>query len=206
MEAAAPPGFMVKRGARGKTSSDLDRAASLSSAPSLTSAAAVSPSAGSGQDDAPFGYERVPPVTASVAAFQRRCEWFYVDPSGEEHGPVPLQKILNWHKKGHFPEDVKVRRRRETVHNAPGSDGCSCTTVPGTMFSGLCHLWYCISVARALLPLLSCHAKQLLRSLLAACTPLAQTMARQPRCSLLAVAAGALPLALVPCGSAGQGH
>jgi hypothetical protein len=44
-----------------------------------------------------------------VAAFQRRCEWFYVDPSGEEHGPVALQKIMNWHKKGHFPEDVKVR-------------------------------------------------------------------------------------------------
>jgi hypothetical protein len=106
---AAPPGFMVKRGARGKTSSDLDRATSLTSNPSLTSGAAVSPSAGAGPEDAPFGYERVPAVTASVAAFQRRCEWFYVDPSGEEHGPVALQKILNWHKKGHFPEDVKVR-------------------------------------------------------------------------------------------------
>jgi hypothetical protein len=104
---------MVKRGARGKTSSELDRAASLSSAPSLTSGAAVSPSAASGPEDAPFGYERVPAVTASVAAFQRRCEWFYVDPSGEEHGPVPLQKIMNWHKKGHFPEDVKASAKRQ---------------------------------------------------------------------------------------------
>lgn len=102
---AAPPGFIVKRGARGKTSADLDRAASLSSTPSIT--AAVSPAAAAGEDT-PFGFDHVPNVTASVASFQRRCEWFYVDPSGEEHGPVPLQKIINWQKKGHFPEDVKV--------------------------------------------------------------------------------------------------
>jgi hypothetical protein len=47
-------------------------------------------------------------LTGSVAAFKRRCEWFYVDPAGEEHGPVPFTKLLGWYKKGHFPDDVKV--------------------------------------------------------------------------------------------------
>eukprot|EP00775_Hariotina_reticulata_P007456 gene7456-7666_t len=108
MEAAAPPGFMVKRGARGKTGTDLDRAASLTS-PGTPSAAAGG--GASVADDAPHGFDRPLSLSASVASFQRRCEWFYVDPAGDEHGPVPLHKIINWHKKGHFPDDVKVRCR-----------------------------------------------------------------------------------------------
>jgi hypothetical protein len=38
----------------------------------------------------------------------RRSEWYYVDPNGEEHGPVKLAKVVNWYKKGHFPDDVQV--------------------------------------------------------------------------------------------------
>jgi hypothetical protein len=97
---------MVKRGARGKTGADLDRAASLTSPG--TPSAAVGGGA-SAADDAPHGFDRPLCISASVASFQRRCEWFYVDPAGEEHGPVPLHKIINWHRKGHFPDDVKVR-------------------------------------------------------------------------------------------------
>lgn len=65
---------------------------------------AMTPSA----EDTPFGFGSTPTVTGSVAAFKRRCEWFYVDPNGEEHGPVAFQKLMSWYKKGHFPEDVKV--------------------------------------------------------------------------------------------------
>lgn len=111
---AAPPGFMVKRGARGKSSTDIDRTPSQSlSSPTAGSVLATAASLGAASlSDTPYGFgDRVPPLTSSVVAFQRRCEWFYVDPAGEEHGPVPLQKIINWHKKGHFPEDVKVRCR-----------------------------------------------------------------------------------------------
>lgn len=105
---AAPPGFMVKRGARGKGPTDIERAPSISS-PTAGSVLATAVSAGAATlADTPYGFDRLPPITSSVAAFQRRCEWFYVDPSGEEHGPVALQKIVNWHKKGHFPDDVKV--------------------------------------------------------------------------------------------------
>lgn len=67
---------------------------------------AMTPSA---SEDTPFGFGSAPSLTGSVAAFKRRCEWFYVDPNGEEHGPVSFSKLLSWYKKGHFPEDVKVR-------------------------------------------------------------------------------------------------
>lgn len=63
-------------------------------------------------EDTPFGFGGgLPPLTGSVAAFKRRCEWFYVDPAGEEHGPVSFQKLMGWYKKGHFPDDVKVGGR-----------------------------------------------------------------------------------------------
>jgi hypothetical protein len=62
----------------------------------------------SATDDTPFGFGPAPSLTGSVAAFKRRCEWFYVDPNGEEHGPVPYAKLNSWYKKGHFPDDVKV--------------------------------------------------------------------------------------------------
>jgi hypothetical protein len=121
MEAAPPPGFVVKRGVRGKgPGSDIDRASSLNpgtptalagggGSGSLLSASSLGCAGGGGDLDTPFGYSAaVPPLSGSLAAFKRRCEWFYIDPSGEEHGPVPLAKIANWYKKGHFPEDVKV--------------------------------------------------------------------------------------------------
>jgi hypothetical protein len=59
-------------------------------------------------EDTPFGFGGAPVISGSVAAFKRRCEWFYVDPAGQEHGPVPFSKLASWYKKGHFPEDVKV--------------------------------------------------------------------------------------------------
>jgi hypothetical protein len=59
-------------------------------------------------EDTPFGFGGAPAISGSVAAFKRRCEWFYVDPAGQEHGPVPFSKLASWYKKGHFPEDVKV--------------------------------------------------------------------------------------------------
>lgn len=70
-----------------------------------TPTASMTPSA---SDDTPFGFGPAPSLTGSVAAFKRRCEWFYVDPNGEEHGPVPYAKLSSWYKKGHFPDDVKV--------------------------------------------------------------------------------------------------
>jgi hypothetical protein len=69
----------------------------------------MTPTAAAAPEDSPFGFAPTP-ISGSVAAFQRRCEWFYVDPAGEEHGPVPYQKLLSWYKKGHFPDDVKVGR------------------------------------------------------------------------------------------------
>lgn len=82
-----------------------------------TPTASVTPSAG---DDTPFGFGPAPSLTGSVAAFKRRCEWFYVDPNGEEHGPVPYTKLSSWYKKGHFPDEVKVRA-------AGGLCGARCT-------------------------------------------------------------------------------
>jgi hypothetical protein len=80
-------------------------------------------------EDTPFGFGSTPTVTGSVAAFKRRCEWFYVDPNGEEHGPVAFQKLMSWYKKGHFPEDVKV-----------GSGRCfECAPVPRGGGYGSCH-------------------------------------------------------------------
>jgi hypothetical protein len=124
MEAAAPPGFMVKRGVRGSKlggGSELERSGSAGSSKQLpgtptTSAAAAGGSSGPGlvpdaPGDTPFGFGAVGavgPLSGSLAAFKRRCEWFYLDPAGEEHGPVALPKILNWYKKGHFHGEVKV--------------------------------------------------------------------------------------------------
>jgi len=105
-----PPGFIVKRGVRGKPSGDLDRAGSMSSQAPGTPTANLAPASAS--EDSPFGFGAATApgaiLTGSVAAYKRRCEWFYVDPAGEEHGPVPFSKLLSWYKKGHFPEDVKV--------------------------------------------------------------------------------------------------
>lgn len=118
----APPGFVVKRGARNTLGSapsgDLGRATSLQAPaaaasgaqpPAATTAASASTSAPQQQEDAPIGFPTsAPPASASVAALLRRSEWFYVDPAGEEHGPVPLSKVAGWHRKGHFTDDVKV--------------------------------------------------------------------------------------------------
>ncbi|KAI8466600.1 MAG: hypothetical protein J3K34DRAFT_56536 [Monoraphidium minutum] len=38
-------------------------------------------------------------------------EWYYLDPSGQEHGPVAPQKIRAWVRKGHFDDNVQVRCR-----------------------------------------------------------------------------------------------
>lgn len=110
-----PPGFFVKRGVRGKPSGDLDRTASTNSQNPGTPTAVLTPPSGGASgapEDTPFGFAgaAVPPggISGSLAAFKRRCEWFYVDPAGEEHGPVSFQKLVSWYKKGHFPDDVKV--------------------------------------------------------------------------------------------------
>jgi hypothetical protein len=38
-----------------------------------------------------------------------RAPGYYLDPSGQEHGPVAPSKIRNWVRKGHFVESVQVR-------------------------------------------------------------------------------------------------
>jgi hypothetical protein len=77
----APPGFFRKRG--GGPASEEDRPDG-------------------------FGMAATPPLSSSVTALYRRSEWWYIDPNGQEHGPVSFNKISTWYNKGHFPDDVKV--------------------------------------------------------------------------------------------------
>jgi hypothetical protein len=37
-----------------------------------------------------------------------QCQWLYVDPAGQEHGPFPADRIINWERKGFFDGAIEV--------------------------------------------------------------------------------------------------
>lgn len=90
-----PPGFFVKRAASGNKKADLD----FEDAPPFDDSPAL-------DDDLPAGFG--PGKASHMAAFYRQCEWYYVDPSGQEHGPEPTSKVVHWYKRGHFHDGIKA--------------------------------------------------------------------------------------------------